>query len=849
MTVLKDGNGNKIKMNMMKFKCIYALIAVVLLATACQDEEIIQPVNPGLQGAEITFGARAGFENSNPGSRTEYSGVHYTYNGAKFERIDWVKGDTVQVYSPQAGGTNPSHYTVIGFKDGDEAAGSTGKGEDYAALERIGESSLQWGNGEHTFYAMYPSTLMFSEGTEEYQNIKLEGTTMHAFIADEQVPASVTSDDAGNWVAAPNMKYAFMVAKDKASQTDNNGNVSLSFVPAVTAVQLKLVLPNNSSSTEKVNSLNIGTVRVEGTGIAGSYTADLGTWNPEKTTYPTYKAVSTTNYVEIPVWHDTNEDGVLDFIKIEPGHSLTFTVFLVPGGNISGLKVGISDVGISYQQKALGVEVVSNKKNVINGMQLPVSTTPVVIDYSKWMALLDANTTMKALSIPGTGGSFTKDYKGDNPDWYKQQSLSFEDQWKLGIRAFEIVSNRHNQSPATVDAATSLGTAAVKCNATAIDTLTVGGRLRELLKKVTTIVDDQEKPTETAVLILTYQPEGASPNRNATYYARNLRKLYNSLSETQRKQIIQYKPDLKMSAARGNVMIFCRINQKDETDNGSWDDAKAALDGTNITLINGCGTAKDRWGSRGYKVNGTQAWDIAHTSDEAKSVDYYLQQTGGVLSGGFSWPDWNNVSVPNAENGDLKFGFATNYSDVTCWYQEWARVVPPSLINSDYGWYQINGGSVFGGQVSAHKRWYESYSEKLAAAKKTFDMAISGEHSGYIFINSLCGYLVDESISASSDIFTGSWDFGTIYVMAGNIKGLADNINPDFYSYVLTTGMSDKPGPTGIVMMDYVSNDVNAGGAYLLPSVIIANNLKPGMSTGGSSSGTGSGTGSGGSGI
>ena len=91
MTVLKDGNGNKIKMNMMKFKCIYALIAVVLLATACQDEEIIQPVNPGLQGAEITFGARAGFENSNPGSRTEYSGVHYPYNGAEFERIDWVR--------------------------------------------------------------------------------------------------------------------------------------------------------------------------------------------------------------------------------------------------------------------------------------------------------------------------------------------------------------------------------------------------------------------------------------------------------------------------------------------------------------------------------------------------------------------------------------------------------------------------------------------------------------------------------------------------------------------------------------------------------------------------------------
>lgn len=833
MTVQKDGNGNKIKMNMMKFKCIYALIAVVLLATACQDEEIIQPVNPGLQGAEITFGARAGFENSNPGSRTEYSGVHYTYNGAKFERIDWVKGDTVQVYSPQAGGTNPSHYTVIGFKDGDEAAGSTGKGEDYAALQRIGESSLQWGEGEHTFYAMYPSALMFSEGTEEYQNIKLEGTTMHAFIADEQVPASVTSDGAGNWVAAPNMKYAFMVAKDKASQTDNNGNVSLSFVPAVTAVQLKLVLPDNSSSTEKVNSLNIGTVRVEGTGIAGSYTADLGAWNPETTTYPTYKAVSTTNYVEIPVWHKNN-DGNLEQIKIEPGHSLTFTVFLVPGGNISGLKVGISDVGISYQQKALGVEVVSNKKNVINGMQLPVSTTPVVIDYSKWMALLDANTTMKALSIPGTGGSFSYGYTQADSANYKQQykHMDLEAQWKLGIRAFEIVSERPSA------ATTSLGTENVKCNKASMG-VSVLSVLQNLLSKVSSIKDSKDNPTETAVLILTYQPEGSGRNRNGATYASSLKLMYDGLTAAQKSQIIQYTPDLTLSAARGNVMIFCRINQKDENDNGDTNDATAfelataTLKGTNITLIDGCGTGKDRWGSRGYKVNGNVAYDAANTGDSNKSVDYYLEQKWNNTR--LTWPEWNNIKVPVAENGDLNFGFATNYSDVTCWYQEWARVVPEGLIDKNLGWYQIYNTGLGIVDIYPDVRWFESYSEKLAAAKKTFDMAISGDYSDYIFINSLCGYFVNSDIPNSYEIFTGSNDGG----IEGNIKGLADKINPDFYSYVLTTGMSDKPGPTGIVMMDYVSNNPNAGGAYLLPSVIIANNLKPGMSTGGNG-GTGS---------
>ena len=295
------------------------------------------------------------------------------------------------------------------------------------------------------------------------------------------------------------------------------------------------------------------------------------------------------------------------------------------------------------------------------------------------------------------------------------------------------------------------------------------------------------------------------------------------MKEEQRAQIIQFKPDLTLGDARGKVMIFCRMNQRDESDNGdttsktAYEAASEILDGTNITLVNGCGTAKDRWGARGYKVGSSDdtrvvALDIAGNSNSQKSVDYYISN---------SRTDAQYKS--NVSRGDLNFGFGTNYSNITCWYQEWARVVDLvhlGVTNKDY--YQ-NG---------SNERWYESYQEKLAAAQKTFDMAVSGDYPNYIFINSLCGYLVDKNIQSSYIAYKpGSLPVGGI---AGNIKALADKINVDFYKHVLNSGFEQKTGPTGIVMMDYVSNvptGAEYDGAYFLPGVILSNNFKGKLDT------------------
>ena len=803
-------------MTMKKFRLIYTLLAVAMLSTACEDEPVSK-VTPAADGSEIIFGGRAGFENSNPESRTIYSGETYTYNNVTYERIDWIEGDKIEIYCPEANNGPSAHYNITGFKANDENAGNTNKGSDYAYLTRIEDSALQWnGNGVHNFYAMYPSNNMFvnSDGSlpTVAQGIQLS-TQSDTVIVKGIVPTSQSgeiTDTVGNYTIAPNMKYAYMVAKSTA--TRNDGSVGLSFVPIVTAVEIELKVPDSDND---IHPVSIAEIQVSGNGIAGEFTADLTNWAG---TYPTCTNIGAgQGTIQISTWVDNKP------ITINKGKSITFTVFMRPGADPSNLKVSYSPTGSGYVNKSLkDVVIPRNLKTCIRNLYLPATydkNTQITIDASKWMSQLAADAPMKGLSLPGTGGTFSYNYKSNNSDWYKQQTIDFDEQWKLGIRAFEIVSDRPSRFGST-----SLGNQPVKCNK-----VSMGITVLEVLQKLLTKVKDN--PSETAVLILTYQPEGNSPNRNGAEYAKSLREMYDGLTVDQKAQIIQYTPDLTLGQARGNVMIFCRINQRDETDNGGSDaftQASTTLIGTNITLIDGCGTGKDRWGARGYKVNDVNAKDIGSYSDgeTSNSVDYWM----GFDSSGKPRDYESKVS-----RGELNFAFNTNDTDITCWYQEWARVVDLQHLG-------VTSGKFY--EVSNTCRWYESYSEKVEAAEKTFDMAISGSYPNYIFINSLCGYLVDTNIESSYTRFTGNNTGG----IAGNIKALADKINVSFYQHVLSSGYEQKTGPTGIVMMDYVSNTPNTNdkndtfdGSYYLPGVIIANNFKGNLPTnpnGGSGSGS-----------
>lgn len=790
-------------------KNIYMLSALLCASlfsiTSCVEENFETPT-PANDGDEIVFGARAGFET--PGTKTVYAGEagYYEANGKKFERIDWLdEQDAIQIFCPEADGPNPSHYTVYDAKAHDTQ-------KDYAYLSKNGESSLRWnGDDVHHFYAMYPSSDMFTADQATLaQGIVMDGTILRGTVPGAQAPISIECTDGVNWIAQPNMKYAYMAARSTAKR--ENGSVSLTFVPIVTAVQIQLTLANDCLPD---HTISIAELQVEGSGIVGNFYADLSeeAWTG---TYPTCVNDGAGNgIIQIPMWKDNKP------ITITPGQTLTFTVFLRPGADYQNMKVSYSPTGAGYLGKTIGnatnpVALPKNLKTVIKGVKLPArraeTDEEITIDASRWMTQVADEVDFKKLSIPGTGGSFS--YKASNADFRSQHtSMTISQQWKVGIRAFEIISDRPS------DTSTALSTENVTCNKQSVG-MTVGVAIDSIHVQL------QKNPDECAVLIFTYQPEGNNPSRNATGYAQSLAAWYKNC--TYKDKFILYTPSLTLGEARGKILVIVRLNQRDEKDSGTFAGAISAINAQScpFLLVDGCGTAKDKWGARGYTITADGKTIVA--PDISNSASVYVEN---YMKSSYIDP----TTHANVRRGEMNFAYNTNTSvdvngtstSVKCWYQEWARVIPENLYiaSGRWGWYTYPA-----------TYWFESYTEKLSNAVETFKMAISDQYPSYVFVNTLSGYMATDA-TKGSPTYSLVPSVGSAYGGdGGDIAALATRLNSDFYREVLGAGMEQTTGPTGVVMIDYVNNKATEGveydGSLYLPGVIIANNFKHGSGNG-----------------
>lgn len=797
-------------------KKIYMLSALfcasVFSFTSCIEETFENPV-PANDGDEIIFGARAGFEGGGAATKTIYSGEIYELNGKRFERIDWLdEQDAIQIYCPQAEGPNPSHYTVYHAKDHDTQ-------KDYAYLAKNGDSALQWnGDGEHHFYAMYPSSSIFTgDQSTLASGITMDGTVLRGTVPGAQAPISI-EQDGNNWIAKPNMKFAYMAARSIA--TREVGNVSLTFVPIVTAVQIQLTLAEGS-----LDPISIAEIQVQGNGIAGDFSADLSetAWTG---TYPTcVNEGAGTGIVQVSMWKDSNP------ITLTAGQSLTFTVFLRPGAEYSNLKVSYSPTGSGYLGKTMGsandpVVIKKNIKTVITGFNLPArfdeEEEQITVDASKWMTQVADDIDFKKLSIPGTGGSFSYNYTADTDGYFRSQHthMTIPEQWKVGIRAFEIVSDRGANTGSILGieyetAVKTLGTEQLTCNKNDLG-ITVAEAMQQINLQL------ESNPDECAVVIFTYQPEDNCPNRNATKYAQSLKLWFDSINY--KDKFVLYRPDITMGEVRGKILVIARVTQADENDKGSFSGAEGQLPVATypFLLVDGCGTAKDKWGARGYTI--TVDGTTTPAPNISNSADVYIEQ----------YMETSTIDPSNHANvgkGSMNFAYSTN-TDAQCWYHEWARVLPDNLNIASGQWGSYSHPAMY---------WFESYSEKVSNVVETFKMAISDKYSQYVFVNTLSGYM-------ATDATKGAPTYSLVPSVGnawggdgGDIAALASKLNVDFYREVLSAGMEQTTGPTGIVMMDYVTNTPTEGveydGSYYLPGVIIANNFKHGSGNGSNTGG------------
>ena len=907
---------------MKTYKHLFTLAMAGLLAVSCQEDTAINTtVRPAEVGDPVLFGASAEYENANPGqTRTEYSDLPLV-DGK--EIIWWVpETDKVQIYCEQASVSgfdgdeaHTSHYTVMGSK-------SNGAGH-ANWLQKLGEASLSWGGlNEHTFYGIYPSKTMFLSGDEEsalteeeLSSFNFSGTTAYGYVHSEQIPASVTntasSGAPAKYVAKADMRYAYMVAKTtttrEAAYTEVDGKVngvSMNFIPLATALEVTLHLPtqDEANAVGAVNDVTIARVSIKGTGVAGSFSADLNDWDGSSAYNGTVNSGSISrDEIVIRINAKDANDNERP-VTLKAGGSLTFTVFLKPGANLDNLQIGFASdlLGQNTQYKSLeSAGIVALKKNEISNLRLPVNFTSEPVDYAHWMEQMNDDTPISGISLPGTSNTFSYGTTiTENKQYYQSQKLTFDQQWTAGIRAFEIVTDRANNTNGTGFSSLKLqcGKEDVEDANMGTDNtpeITVTEAMDAILAKLAA------NPYETAMLIFTYQPDGRyvnlvqRPDRRGPQYMQQFMNYVNTLDAN---KLVQFSPTLTLgkynddqyetvngekklntgavsTGARGKLMIVVRPNQLDESDynhvsggtrgadqnEAVWNAIIGQVTGTNadkILVVNGCGTGKDKWGARGYTIDGNRAYDISNSfSGNSIMETHMLHYLDNTVSNNiyelddviplYSTTETEYTTVPGrdvaaklyrvpqydgtnlkTQASNLKFGYQTNNDGITCWFQEWQRVIGEHIRDS----YQDIGNWV----PDYRSRWFESYYEKLSNVKATFDMAISGDYTNYVFINSLDAYLVTNNApSASKEYSTGS-NYGGEY---GDYNAFSTKMNADFYTYV-NQRIKEAKAPTGIVLMNFVSDVPSDGGAYYLPQLILSNNeFKAGIDASGKAPG------------
>ena len=776
-------------MKLNKYLAILACGALVF--ASCQDEDVADnKFAPAQPGDEILFGGAMSFgDGNNAKTRTVYGD-----KGTTGTEIKWYQDDQVRIYCAQAtlgeGETDQKYcdYTVTNYIAAPEyddngvitnGAVSNPKGDGkydvlhQSALKTVdGNPGLRWGEGEHTFYGVYPAPGQLSDAGDNVgaNALSLNGNTLTGYLPNTQAPvryvapAEITVKDvngsnknANHYTIHPAMRNAYMVAKETAYPSD--GGVTLTFLPVVTAVEI--TLQNNTTYTNAQNQ-TVG-VALEGVSlinltssnvICGSFKTEIGgtyetNVNTNQTTDDSYKTVG------VPV---KGTDG--NPITLKYGDKITFTAFMLLNTDLSQISVSVVTEGMTKVATLSGkndVKIVqAKKKNFIANVPISWSTVET-ISLEKWVSSIPDNSTetdadgnpmpnyLSGLSIPGAGGAastlLTTKYD-------KQQTLSIEELWKRGIRCFEFMC----------DKGSSLGSQKVVCGTTPVNMT-----LQQAVDAVANLL--KANPKEFAVVILGYQDVDVdSYDRNAGDggWGGQFHDWWEDYDFSGESTVVPGITHAKailtstttVNEARGK--LYCIIRPMGIGIDGGWhtgiaDNSKYNASKTQYVSALGWGTHPDQWYARGFGnlVTANGASFTAHAGGVANRP--YVVNPTNLEDETYVIPTTKSFAYKFVTKSDLNYASATE----VCWVQDWRRVVPDKNIREMYGIKAVTESEALQGfqnksDESWKYKWHPSVDEKWTDIVNTLNMSMSDTDGTYkLYINSLCGYFVDGNIPLS----------------------------------------------------------------------------------------------------
>lgn len=355
-----------------------SLFATGMLTSGCSNEnEWAVPAQPG---EAIRFGVT----DLKRMSRTVYEDS---------VTINWLKGDEIGICSTS---DNVIHSSGAETKEAVykiDSVGADGHKGHATVVPVETNEYLKWGNqleNKATFYGAYPA-----ERIVNYPNATSEVFQMKYHTS--QV-CKVVSNDNGKYLTAPDMKNAYMVAKNELMPSGDH--VLLAFDPIMTTPEITIT----------AGSYEVGTGIIQPVTVTGVSVIMPRGLNSETLNY-SIPNVTFNNSAKPPhgglIPGDVEKGAQSIFVQIDndgrkyvdlfEGESITLTAFLPPISDLSGVKIRVHTLGAANY--VLTIKDTPKSQSKIR-IKLP-DITPETVRPNNWISLLANQTPLKSMSIPG----------------------------------------------------------------------------------------------------------------------------------------------------------------------------------------------------------------------------------------------------------------------------------------------------------------------------------------------------------------------------------------------------------------------------------------------------------------
>ena len=400
-----------------------------LSLAGCDIPSLTTPI-----GRDIKFGAQT--SSSRIATKTVYTGELVDGGDAhtgKIERIGWESGDLIRVVSQQAESPGSADYSLT-------PSTTNGKFHYADAAPTSGDGhGLQWGTGEHIFYAMYPAPA--TTGAQAGLGVAIDGNgygVVSLSLPDDQSFATTRpskSEIGQSHVYYGDMRLAYMTAATKG--TPSGSPVLLSFTPMVTTFYV--TVKNTTGSAMNLKRVALSS---ESDALCGSFTATLRNVTAIDESYSTEPdEVNYTCVLALPDFNSsTNATIYSDFgsgLSLAASDSVVVALFALPRLRpqyISGLTLSVTsdetgEVRLPLKKNGDWIHFTGCNKHNINNIAVP--DVEYVLERDKATLEYDytgLGTTAQQFTVTSkkvfAGGEYQQP-----ADWKTQIYVASSDSW------------------------------------------------------------------------------------------------------------------------------------------------------------------------------------------------------------------------------------------------------------------------------------------------------------------------------------------------------------------------------------------------------------------------------------